>query len=159
MKRKILLLMLTLGFLGYINAQTPRMLDNGFHLMSSPLKFQAKPIGTQKSPMSGKQRQNIERTRFTSQSIATQPTFQVDFTLNYDESTQKPWSIMMFGQHTYVSSLIQGIELTKESNLLDVPADCYDIFVTYWLLDTTQEYETPLYELLVIRENITLVSH
>lgn len=36
MKRKILLLMLTLGFLRCISAQTPRMLDNGFNLIPGP---------------------------------------------------------------------------------------------------------------------------
>lgn len=44
MKRKILLLMLTLGFLGYINAQTPRIVDDGSLLLPYNINQRADAI-------------------------------------------------------------------------------------------------------------------
>ncbi len=91
MKRKILLLILTLGFLGRISAQQtkfePQMLDNGFIQMPSPHHYVFKFKPTKKFAETHNRFED-KTTPTTLQSETSQNTYQVNIVLDYDNNSQ-----------------------------------------------------------------------
>jgi hypothetical protein len=154
MKTKILLLMLTLGFLGCISAQIPQMLDNGFYLMPNPHHIQVKPsikidastlIG---APAKKQPKHSIKR-------HIDLPTHQVDIVLNYDENLLEASEIRIENNESSFANYDQDLyALQNGSNILEVAEGTYDIIVKFVQVDPNTYI--PLKFFYVIREQMAI---
>lgn len=141
MKRKILLLLLALGFLGCISAQTPRMLDNGFILMPNPHHLSFTPIKKSLPALKSLATKAIPKLANTEQNI-----YQVDIVLDFNINSQDARQILLFNEDAKISKT-RG--LTQGSNIMTVPEGTYDVMVVFY------ENITPCY-LTVIREQVDI---
>ena len=117
MKRKILLLMLTLGILGCISAQTQHALNcDNIQLLNSNSKLGYNHV-----------EKAIKHNILAS---TNQNTCFVDFVLDFDTESQLASRILLYNQEGLIDS--QGTyELVKGSNILEVPIGTYDILVIF----------------------------
>lgn len=148
MKKKISLLMLTLGFLGCISAQNLKVIDNGFYLMPNPHPIQVKPIKYNNGifyaiPTS------IQR---SIKANDDQTPVQVNFILDFDTDSQKAQRIILRNNNTELSNLELGISLQNGSNFMTVPQGTYDIITEFRVLENNKTTKI----LTVIREQVTL---
>ena len=147
MKRKILLLILTLGFLECISAQTPKVVDDGYHLMPGPNPVMYKVSEANKNDTSTTQRTH----RAKEDAIM----HNVDFVLDFDTENQNVSSISLINNDYQITASEQGVTLEAGSNVLSVPQGTYDILITFYQLDLTQE-DPILYTMYVIREQVAI---
>ena len=136
--------------------QMPRVLEDGFRLMPSPHHFTVKPMKAADKAEKGIAATTTKATKRT-KARADEPTYQVNFVLDFDTECQKAYKIALENEDVYIDNSDQGImELVKGSNVLTVPAGTYDIVAWFHVLDTTQNFEWPSYNLYVIREQVTI---
>ncbi len=146
MKAKLLLCMMLLGLLASSAQQPmPRILDGGFHKMLTPHQFTIETTKTNEAT-------TIAPAPKSNKARADQPTYQVDFVLDFDTETQMANSIEVTNKEYYS----ENYELEKGSNILLVPEGTYDIIVSYTEWDTRLNYQWPLRYLCVVREQVTV---
>ena len=139
MKRKILLLTLTLGFLGCISAQTPQALNcDNIQFLSSNSKLGYNHV-----------EKVIKQNNMAS---TNQNTCLVDFVLDFDTVSQFASYILIYNQDGLTS--IAGLQ--KGSNRLEVPTGTYDILANFIELDPMTNYNEALYSRRVIKEQVTI---
>lgn len=156
MKARILLCMMALWAICAAQPPQqlmPRVLDNGFRMMPNMNQIAVKPYETtmkNTAPSSAIKRANKVR--------AEQPTHQVNFVLDFDDEIgQKPHEIVLKNKDYELRNPDLGLDqLQKGFNVLSIPEGTYDIIVTFFQLDITQPYESVLYDMLVIREQVAI---
>lgn len=156
MKARILLCMFTLGLLtAMAQPQMPRVLEDGFRLMPNPHHFTVKPMKAADKAEKGIAAKTTKATKRT-KARADEPTYQVNFVLDFGEN-QKAMEIRLLGKESEVFNWEQDIyQLEQGTTTLAVPADTYDIIVTFQQLDPLMEFEWPIYSMYVIREQVTI---
>lgn len=162
--------MLTLGLLtAMAQPQMPRVLEDGFRLMPNPHHFAVKPMKatdraekgiaatTTKATKRTKARDDAATPRKSGGGGTIDPNApKVDFVLDFGEN-QKAMEIRLLGKESEVFNWQQDIfQLEQGTTTLAVPADTYDIIVTFQQLDPLMEFEWPIYNMYVIREQVTI---
>lgn len=157
MKVRFLLCMMALwAICAAAQPQMPRVLEDGFRLMPNPHQFTVKPMKAADKAEKGIAAKTTKATKRT-KARADEATYQVNFVLDFDTECQKAYQIALENKDVYIDNYEQDIwELVKGSNVLTVPAGTYDILVEFNVLDTTQDFEWPSYNLYVIREQVTI---
>ena len=149
MKAKLLLCMMALGLLtATAQPPQPRVLDDGFYLMPTPHPVTVKPMKVKGNIM----KSMVNTTTKRNKARADEPTYQVDCVLDFNSESQKAGRIEIINHDTYIVEY--GVQ--QGSNVLTVPAGTYDIIASFYALDTTQPYESRLYIMNVIREQVTI---
>lgn len=146
MKVKLLLCMMALWAM--CAAAQPRVLEDGFRLMPNPNQVTVKPMKVKGNAM----KNMVNTTTKRNKARADEPTYQVDCVLDFDTVSQKAGRIEIVNLDTYIVEYA----VQKGSNILSVPAGTYDIIASFYALDTTQPYESWLYIMNVIREQVTI---
>ena len=151
MKKKLLFCVMALAALTV--AAQPRILEDGFRLMPTPKPLVVKPAKAAETPMKGIEAKAV---RFKRSAKEDQPTHQVDFVLDFGEN-QKASQIRLLGKEREYNNYDLGIyQLEQGTTTFTVPADTYDIIVEFQQLDPLMEWEWPLYNMYVIREQVTI---
>ena len=135
--------------------QMPRVLEDGFRLMPNPHQFTVKPMKATDRAEKGITATTTKATK-RAKARADEPTYQVNFVLDFGEN-QKAQEIRLLGKESEVFNWEQDIyQLEQGTTTLAVPADTYDIIVTFQQLDPLMEFEWPIYIMYVIREQVTI---
>ena len=148
--------MLTLGLLtATAQPPMPRILDDGFRLMPTPNQVMVKPMKTADKTVKGLTTTTATTKR--TKARADEPTYQVDFVLDFNTETQKAIEIRIFNEDCFLANYDLDIyQLENGSNSMPIPAGTYDIIVIFEELDTALPYEWPMYSLYVIREHVNI---
>ena len=147
MNKKLLLSLLSLGMLCAF-AQgpiTPQRFERGaFHQAISPHKIITKEV---------KNENGVENKR-TNKAKEEQPSYNVDFVLDFNTEKQSAGSFTIINQNTEFSSMRLGLwDLVCGSNVASIPAGTYDMIFHFTQLDTL---DADCVNLTVIRENVTI---
>lgn len=152
MKARILLCMMALWAICAVaqlpQSLRPQVLEDGFYLMPTPHQVSIKSMMVADKTVSMATSATPKRNK----ARADEPTYQIDCVLDFDTKSQIAGSISIVNLDTYIVE--RGVE--HGSNVLTVPAGTYDIIASFDALDTTQPYESALYTLHVIREQVTV---
>ena len=156
MKVKLLLCMMALvAMCAAAQPQMPRVLEDGFRLMPNPHHFTVKPMKATDRAEKGIAATTTKANK-RAKARADEPTYQVNFVLDFGEN-QKAQEIRLLGKESEVFNWEQDIyQLEQGTTTLAVPADTYDIIVTFQQLDPLMEFEWPIYNMYVIREQVTI---
>ena len=120
----------------------PKILEGGFHYMPGPHQISVKHM----------ERNDMVFTNDECKAHEEQPTYQVDFVLDFDESHSKAKEIRIINS----DSQIFNRRLVLGSNIMTITAGCYDIIAMFDELDTSQDYDWPLYTMYVVREQVVI---
>ena len=145
MKRQLLLCLMAFGLFCFgqpsLNLLAPKILEGGFRLMPTSLPIDCKTVH--------------HETTFPNQVVksskinAEQATYQVDFVLDFDESSfQSAEEIRIINEENDFNNMTLGVyQLMNGSNVLSVPGGIYDIIVSFYSYNDN---------LIVIREQVEI---
>ncbi len=109
MKARILLCMFTLGLLtAMAQPQMPRVLEDGFRLMPNPHHFTVKPMKATNKAEKGIAATTTKATKRT-KARADEPTYQVNFVLDFDTENQKAYQIRLLNKDYETDNFDQEI--------------------------------------------------
>ena len=158
MKAKLLFSMLVLGVLTAMAQPTaPIVPDNSFHKMITPHHFMIKFDDTAQNPAISDKTMSPPFKGGGGGGTIDPNAPKVNFILDFDTETQRAKRITLVNNTTYTDNYQQGIpQLQQGANILSVPKGTYEIIVVFDQLDTSRDDEWSLYQMYVIREQVTI---
>ncbi len=132
----------------------PQVLEGGFHWKPNLKSLEAKPFKATQTQFNSLATDEMAPSAHKAQFKEDAPTHQVNFVLDYDTESQKPYEVTMLRPGQRGKSL-GYYDLEDGINTLVVPEGTYDIIVDFGQMDPYDE-EWALYHLYVIREQVTI---